>query len=148
MKCNVTYKKNQSFESFERELNKWKEATRGIPDHAKNLMFIEMLSNTDNEEVKKYYVKNVMNHDEVPKTIDSVMKKLKEKFSKSERQKWDELFEKVCNFKWNESSPKAVLDSLEVDRFEAMEVWKPVGEERANDESIYLLNKMLIRNNI
>ena len=51
-KCNVTYKKNQSFESFKSEMDTWKDAVKGIPELAKDLMFIEMLNTTENEAVK------------------------------------------------------------------------------------------------
>ena len=77
VKCNVVYKKDQTFESFERELNIWIEATKGIAEHAKNLMFVEMLNTTENDDVKRFYVNNVMNHEEIPKTIKEMMKKLR-----------------------------------------------------------------------
>ena len=59
VKCSVSYKKNQSFDSFEREIKSWIEATKGIPEYAKNLMFIEMLASTENEEVKRFYSTNI-----------------------------------------------------------------------------------------
>ena len=145
VKCTVKYKKGQTFDSFERELKTWKDATVGLPDHVKNMMFMEMLSNTENDEVKRFYITNVMNHEDVPKTIDSIMKKLTEKFSKSERQKWDEVFERISHFEWKDKTPKEAWDSLEVDKFNASEVWKSPDNERPSDDSTHLLNKMLIR---
>ena len=106
VKCSVSYKKNQSFDSFEREIKSWIEATKGIPEYAKNLMFIEMLASTENKEVKRFYSTNIMNQEDIPKTIDSMMEKLKDIFGKCDRHKWDDVFKEIRDFKWNDNDPK------------------------------------------
>ena len=111
-------------------------------------MFVEMLNTTENDDVKRFYINNVMNHEEIPKTIKEIMKKLKLQFGKTERQKWDEAFQRISSFKWNDKSPKEVWELLEVDRFKVKEVWKTSNGDVAGDESIYLLKKMMIRNYI
>ena len=105
VKCHVHYKKNQSFESFEREIEVWKEATKGVADHAKNLMFVEMLGSTENEDVKNFYVSQIMNNETILKTINHLMVKLKDQFGKSQRQKWDEAIKRIGCFQWGEKSP-------------------------------------------
>ena len=47
---------------------------------------------SENEDVKDFYRKGIMNNDSIPKTIDEVMKKLGEKFGKNPKQNWDEVF--------------------------------------------------------
>ena len=146
VKCNVVWKKDQSFESFQKEIKTWKDATNGLTSHAKDMLFIESISNAEDPEVKDYYVKNIMNNDAVPKTIDSVLEKLNEQFGKSERQKWDEAFRNVGCFTFDEKSPKEAWDSIEVVKYNVEDVWKPKSGDPVHNDASYLLNKLLIRN--
>ena len=145
-KCSVQYKKKQTFESFEKEIEVWKEATKGVADHARNLMFIEMLSTTENEEVKNFYTTRIMNNKGIVKTVDNLMNELKEEFGKSAKQKWDSTFKRIFDFQWEENTPKSAWECLEIDRFNVMDVLKSRDGGEAHDDSKYLVDKMLIRN--
>ena len=84
-KCNVVYKKNQSFEAFEKELNKWKESVKNLRAHTKDMMFVEAISSAEDPDIKEFYSKNVMNNESIPKTLESVMENLMDKFGKSDK---------------------------------------------------------------
>ena len=101
------------FESFEKEIGRWKDAIEAIPETAKDLMFIEAITNAENEEVKEFYVQNIMNNESLPKTLESVMAKLKDHFGKSEKQKWDSVFRKISSFSFGERNLKQGWTILE-----------------------------------
>ena len=145
VKCNIVYKKNQTFESFEKEIDQWKKVTIGLQSHVRDMMFVESIGNAENEEVKDYYTRNLMNNDSVPKTIDEIMNKLKDKFGKNPRQKWDDVFARIKDFNFGEKNPKQAWEELEVNKFNVKDVWKSNNDMEPHNDANYLLDKMLIR---
>ena len=144
VKCNVIFKKGQSFESFEKEVQKWREATKGLADHARDVLFSEAISNAEDIDVKEFYTRNIMNNESIQKTTDDILKKLKEKFGKTEKQKWDEVFERISSFSFGMNDAKKAWDEIEIDRYNAKDVWK--SEDGVdNPEANCLLDKLFIR---
>ena len=91
IKCNVLFKKNQTYESFEREVLNWKDATKGLSSHARDLLFVEAMTNAEDSDVRNFYLKNIMNNESIPKTLDDILKHLKEHLGKSSRKNWTKL---------------------------------------------------------
>ena len=141
-KCTAEYRVGQDFESFEKEINVWKEATNGLPSHTLDMMFVEMLGKTSNPEVKEYFVKRIMNNGAVEKTTENIMKMLKEEFGKTLDQKWDETFNLPVNCDMKEGSAKDIWYKLEHERYKVKNIFK----ESECENFMEILDKMIIRN--
>ena len=49
------------------------------------MLFIEVLKKTDNDKVKEFYEKHLMNSINTDQDIDSLMSKFKDKFGRTEK---------------------------------------------------------------
>ena len=141
-KCTAEYKVGQDFESFEKEMDTWKEAAKGLPSHTMDMMFLEMLAKTPNTDVKEYFMQRIMNNCTVSKTVANIMLMLKEEFGKTLDQKWDETFNLPVNYDMKEGSAKDIWYKLEHERYKVKNIFK----ESECENFMEILDKLIIRN--
>ena len=150
-KC-VEWLASQTFEAFERDLKVWRSCSK-IDLNQENMLFIEMLKKTDNDKVKDFYVKHLMNSINITQDIDTLMNKFKDKFGRSDKSEWNKVIENLKDFSWeNGENTERALDRLNelrtrmtklnvkdnLDKFLAMMFIKS-GEKESNLEKAELM---------
>ena len=110
-KC-VEWPASQTYEAFERDLKVWRFCTKIDPTQ-QNMLFIEMLKKTDNEKVKEFYEKHLMNSINTDQDIDSLMNKFKDKFGRTEKSEWKLMIDILKDFSWeSRENTERALDRL------------------------------------
>ena len=110
-KC-VEWVASQTYEAFERDLKVWRKCAK-IDSAQQNMLFIEMLKRTENAKVREFYEIHLMNSLNTEQDIDSLMKKFKEKFGRSEKTEWRLMIDNLKDFKWESGeSTEHAMDRL------------------------------------
>ena len=110
-KC-VEWLASQTYEAFERDLKVWRNCTKIDPTQ-QNMLFIEMLKKTDNDKVKEFYEKHLMNSINTDQDIDSLMNKFKDKFGRTEKSEWKMMIDNLKDFSWESGeNTERALDRL------------------------------------
>ena len=111
IKC-VDWPSSQTYEAFERDLKVWRDCTKLVLEQ-QNMLFREMLKKTENERVKDFYEKHLMNSINTAQDVDSLMKKFKEKFGRTEKSEWKMMIELLKEFSWkSRENTERALDRL------------------------------------
>ena len=111
-KC-VKWMLNQNFEAFERDLEAWQTNCQ-LSQPQQDMLFREMLKETENTKVKEFYETHLMNSISQDQDMLSLMKKLKDKFGSSTKSEWRKSIEVFKEFSWkNEENTERALDKLE-----------------------------------
>ena len=104
----------QRYEFWEKTFNEWYERDM---DNGKDPIKIrqgltKMLQNTENAEVKKYYLDSIMNNESVNGNHVEIINKLKDRFKKNERIECQEVVKAWKNYKYGDEGSGKALDRL------------------------------------